>query len=250
MESNNDEKMCGICYQSFNELHPSHSANCEKLNHLYHSNCLKCWYNRLREMPNIYDADNIIVNKPACPLCSDKNNTFVDKNFWIIMSDFHFENTIKKESETYTYRLNTILLEEIGELITHQQLFDIVRTNKTLLYGYKIIEYKCNPSQQSYIYYKGPKMFKKNQSFIFEENSFKDTYINDTGDFALSATINRNITEYESNKDIYVLVQPNIINETISYFKLINFIIIIITLYYLIYLKYNKPFVYLSAFQM
>ena len=169
-------------------------------------------------MPNVYD-DNMIVNKPACPLCSDKNNTFVDKNFWTILRISQFENTIKKESESYTYRLNTILLEEGGELITQQQLFERARRDKTLLYGYKIVEYKCNPSQQSYIYYRGPKMFKKCEDFIFEEKSFEDTYINDTGDFALSATINKNISEYVSNKDMYVLISPDTGNKIkINYF--------------------------------
>ena len=48
MESINDENMCGICYQTFDELEPSHSTNCSQIKHLYHSKCLKCWYNRLR----------------------------------------------------------------------------------------------------------------------------------------------------------------------------------------------------------
>ena len=221
---NDDEITCGICYQPFNELHPSHTANCSQSSHLYHSNCLKCWYNRLREMPNIYKK-KIIINKPACPLCSDKKNTFVDKNFWTILRESQFEDTIKKESEICTYRLNTILQEEGGELITQEQLFKRVREDKTLLYGYKIVEYKCNPSQQSYIYYKGPKMFKKLEGFIFEENSFEDTYINDTGDFALSATINRNITEHPSNRDMYVLIPPIISNKKINNFELLLIVI-------------------------
>jgi hypothetical protein len=49
--------------------------------------------------------------------------------------------------------------------------------------------------------------------FIFEEKSFKDTYINDTGDFALLARINKNISEYSSNRDMYVLIPPIIINK-------------------------------------
>jgi hypothetical protein len=225
MESINDENMCGICYQSFNELQPCHTANCSQSNHLYHSNCLKCWYNRLREIPNIYDENNIVTNKPACPLCSDKKNTFVDKNFWTILRISQFEDTIKKESETCTYRLNTILEEEGGELITQEELFKRVRENKSLLYGYKIVEYKCNPSQQSYIYYRGPKMFKKGESFIFKENSFEDTYINDTGDFALSATINNNITEHPSNRDMYVLIFPIKSNKIINNFELVLIVI-------------------------
>ena len=229
MNSNNDEITCGICYQPFNELYPSHTANCSQSSHLYHSKCLKFWYNRLREMPNIYDENNIVVNKPACPLCSDKKNTFVDKNFWTILRISQFEDMIKKESETCTYRLNTILQEEGGELITQQQLFERVRSNKTLLYGYKIVEYKCNPSQNSYIYYKGPKMFKKCESFIFEEKSFEDTYINDTGDFALSATINNNITEHPSHRDMYVLIPPNINNiSNISNIIINNFELVVI----------------------
>jgi hypothetical protein len=176
-------------------------------------------------MPNIYDKNNIVVNKPACPLCSDKNNTFVDENFWTILREFQFENTIKKESETCTYRLNTILLEEGGELITQQQLFERARSDKTLLYGYKIVEYKCNPLQQSYIYYRGVKMFKKSESFIFEEKSFKDTYINDTGDFALSARIHNNIREHSSNRDIYVLIPPTNDNKIIYDF---NFVLVIL----------------------
>jgi hypothetical protein len=190
----------------------------------------------LREIPNIYDENNIVTNKPACPLCSDKKNTFVDKNFWTILRISQFEDTIKKESETCTYRLNTILEEEGGELITQEELFKRVRENKSLLYGYKIVEYKCNPSQQSYIYYRGPKMFKKGESFIFKENSFEDTYINDTGDFALSATINHCITEHPSNKDMYILISPTIIDKSLSYSKIIIFVILII-LYYLIYVK-------------
>jgi hypothetical protein len=225
MESINDENMCSICYQSFNELQPCHTANCSQSNHLYHSNCLKCWYNRLREIPNIYDENNIVTNKPACPLCSDKKNTFVDKNFWTILRISQFEDTIKKESETCTYRLNTILEEEGGELITQEELFKRVRENKSLLYGYKIVEYKCNPSQQSYIYYRGPKMFKKGESFIFKENSFEDTYINDTGDFALSATINNNITEHPSNRDMYVLIFPIKSNKIINNFELVLIVI-------------------------
>jgi len=225
MESINDENMCSICYQSFNELQPCHTANCSQSNHLYHSNCLKCWYNRLREIPNIYDENNIVTNKPACPLCSDKKNTFVDKNFWTILRISQFEDTIKKESETCTYRLNTILEEEGGELITQEELFKRVRENKSLLYGYKIVEYKCNPSQQSYIYYRGPQMFKKGESFIFKENSFEDTYINDTGDFALSATINNNITEHPSNRDMYVLIFPIKSNKIINNFELVLIVI-------------------------
>ena len=221
INDNDNEITCGICYQSFDELQPSHTANCSQSTHLYHSNCLKCWYNRLREMPNIYDKNNIVTNKPACPLCSDKKNTFEDDNFWIILREFHFENTIKKESETCTYRLNTILQKEEGEVITQQQLFERVRRDKTLLYGYKIVEYKCNPSQQSYIYYWGPKMFKKGESFIFEEKSFKDTYINDTGDFALSATINNNIREYQSNRDMYALIPPRKGNKIIDDFHFV-----------------------------
>ena len=233
MESINDENMCGICYQTFNELEPSHSTNCTQLNHLYHSKCLKCWYNRLRELSNVYDDNDKIVNKPVCPLCSDNTNIFVDKNFWSILRIFQFEETIKKESETCTYRLNTILLEEGGDLLSNPKLFERVRKDKSLLYGYKIIEYKCNPCQQSYINYTGPKMFKKENSFIFKEKSFEDTYINDTGDFALSATINRNITEHPSNRDMYVLIPPTIIDKSLSYSKIIIFIILII-LYYLI----------------
>jgi len=175
-------------------------------------------------MSNIYDKNNIVTNKPACPLCSDKKNTFVDKNFWTILRESQFEDTIKKESEIFTYRLNTILQEEGGELITQQQLFERARRDKTLLYGYKIVEYKCNPSQQSYIYYWGPKMFKKCEGFIFEEKSFEDTYINDTGDFALSAIINKNIREYSSNRDMYVLIPPTINNKIIAdfYFVLVS----------------------------
>jgi hypothetical protein len=225
MDSINDENMCGICYQSFNELQPSHTANCSQSSHLYHISCLKCWYSTLRKIRNVYDENNIVINKSACPLCSDKNNTLTDKHFFNIMSDFHFENTIKKESETCTYRLNTILQEDGGELITQQQLFKKVRENKSLLYGYKIVEYKCNPSQQSYIYYRGPKMFKKGKSFIFKENSFEDTYINDTGDFALSATINNNITEHPSNRDMYVLISPIKSNKTINNFELLLIVI-------------------------
>ena len=157
----------------------------------------------------------------------------MDKNFWSILRIFQFEETIKKESETCTYRLNTILLEEGGELLSNPKLFERVRKDKSLLYGYKIIEYKCNPCQQSYINYTGPKMFKKENSFIFKEKSFEDTYINDTGDFALSATINRNITEHPSNRDMYVLIPPTIIDKSLSYSKIIIFIILII-LYYLI----------------
>ena len=235
MESINDENMCGICYQTFDELEPSHSTNCSQLNHLYHSKCLKCWYNRLRELPNVYDDNDKIVNKPVCPLCSDNKNTFVDKNFWSILRIFQFEETIKKESDSCKYRLNTILLEEGGELLSNSKLFERVRKDKFLLYGYKIIEYKCNPSQQSYINYTGPKMFKKSPSFIFKENSFEDTYINDTGDFALSATIN-NITEHQSNRDMYILIPPTIIDKPLSQSKIIfKVIFIIIILYYLIY---------------
>ena len=235
MESINDENMCGICYQTFDELEPSHSTNCSQLNHLYHSKCLKCWYNRLRELPNVYDDNDKIVNKPVCPLCSDNKNTFVDKNFWSILRIFQFEETIKKESDSCKYRLNTILLEEGGELLSNSKLFERVRKDKSLLYGYKIIEYKCNPSQQSYINYTGPKMFKKSPSFIFKENSFEDTYINDTGDFALSATIN-NITEHQSNRDMYILIPPTIIDKPLSQSKIIfKVIFIIIILYYLIY---------------
>lgn len=235
MESINDENMCGICYQTFDELEPSHSTNCSQSNHLYHSKCLKCWYNRLRELPNVYDDNDKIVNKPVCPLCSDNKNTFVDKNFWSILRIFQFEETIKKESDSCKYRLNTILLEEGGELLSNSKLFERVRKDKSLLYGYKIIEYKCNPSQQSYINYTGPKMFKKSPSFIFKENSFEDTYINDTGDFALSATIN-NITEHQSNRDMYILIPPTIIDKPLSQSKIIfKVIFIIIILYYLIY---------------
>jgi hypothetical protein len=187
-------------------------------------------------MPNIYDKNNIVVNKPACPLCSDKKNTFIDKNFWTILRESQFEDTIKKESETCTYRLNTILQEEGGELITQQQLFERVRKDKTLLYGYKIVEYKCNPSQKSYIYYWGPKMFKKHQSFIFEEKSFEDTYINDTGDFALSATINNNIREYSSNRDMYVLISPTI-NNVIKIKIKINIKLVIIVICLLLIIK-------------
>jgi hypothetical protein len=236
MESiNDDENMCGICYQTFNELEPSHSINCSKVNHLYHSKCLKCWYNRLRELPNIYDDNNKIVNKPVCPLCSDNKNIFVDKNFWSILRTFQFEETIKKESESCKYRLNTILLEEEGELLSNPELFERVRKDKSLLYGYKIVEYKCNPCQESYINYRGPRMFKKENSFIFKEKSFEDTYINDTGDFALSATIN-NITEHPSNRDMYILIPPTIIDKPLSYSKIIfNVIfILVIILYYLI----------------
>ena len=235
MESINDENMCGICYQTFDELEPSHSTNCSQSNHLYHSKCLKCWYNRLRELPNVYDDNDKIVNKPVCPLCSDNKNTFVDKNFWSILRIFQFEETIKKESDSCKYRLNTILLEEGGELLSNSKLFERVRKDESLLYGYKIIEYKCNPSQQSYINYTGPKMFKKSPSFIFKENSFEDTYINDTGDFALSATIN-NITEHQSNRDMYILIPPTIIDKPLSQSKIIfKVIFIIIILYYLIY---------------
>ena len=56
------------------------------------------------------------------------------------------------------------------------------------------------------------------QYLIFEEKSFEDTYINDTGDFALSATIN-NITEHSSNRDMYILIPPIIIDKILSYFK-------------------------------
>ena len=232
MESINDENMCGICYQTFDELEPSHSTNCSQSNHLYHSKCLKCWYNRLRELPNVYDDNDKIVNKPVCPLCSDNKNTFVDKNFWSILRIFQFE---EKESDSCKYRLNTILLEEGGELLSNSKLFERVRKDKFLLYGYKIIEYKCNPSQQSYINYTGPKMFKKSPSFIFKENCFEDTYINDTGDFALSATIN-NITEHQSNRDMYILIPPTIIDKPLSQSKIIfKVIFIIIILYYLIY---------------
>jgi len=121
MESINDESMCGICYQTFDELEPSHSINCSQTKHLYHSKCLKCWYNRLREMPNVYDNNNKIINKPVCPLCSDNKNIFVDKNFWLILRIFQFEETIKKESESCRYRLNTILLEEGGELLSNPE---------------------------------------------------------------------------------------------------------------------------------
>ena len=237
MESINDENICGICYQTFDELKPSHSTNCSQSSHLYHSKCLKCWYNRLRELPNIYDDNNKIINKPVCPLCSDNKNTFVDKNFWSILRIFQFEETIKKESESCIYRLNTILLEEGGELLSNPELFERVRKDKSLLYGYKIVEYKCNQSQDSYIYYTGPKMFKKSNSFIFKEKSFEDTYINDTGDFALSATINHYITEHPSNRDMYVLISPTIIDKKLSHSKIIIFkaiFIIVIILYYLI----------------
>ena len=242
MDSNNDndndnKNMCGICYQSFNELQPSHTANCSQLSHLYHSNCLKCWYSRLRDMSNIYDKNNIVVNKPACPLCSNKKNTFIDKNFWTILRISQFEDTIKKESETCTYRLNTILQEKGGELITQQQLFERIRKDKSLLYGYKIVEYKCNPSQQSYICYRGPQMFKKADSFIFKENSFEDTYINDTGDFALSATINNNIIEYPSNRDMYVLISPIISNKKISNKKINYFKLLVIVICLLLIIK-------------
>jgi hypothetical protein len=235
MESiNDDENMCGICYQKFDELEPSHSTNCSQSKHLYHSKCLKCWYNRLRELPNIYDDNYKIINKPICPLCSDNKNTFVDKNFWSILRIFQFEETIKKESESCVYRLNTILLEEGGELLSNSKLFERVRKDESLLYGYKIVEYKCNPCQQSYINYTGPKMFKKSQGFIFKEKSFEDTYINDTGDFALSATIN-NITEHPSNRDMYILIPPTIIDEPLSYAKiLVNVILIVTILCYLI----------------
>jgi hypothetical protein len=236
MESNNDEIMCGICYQSFDELQPSYTANCSQSKHLYHSKCLKCWYNRLLELPNVYDDKDKskIINKPACPLCSDNKNMFVEKKFWSMLRIFQFEETIKKESETCTYRLNTILLEEGGELLSNPQLFERVRKDKSLLYGYKIVEYKCNPSQDSYVYYTGPKMFRKCDSFIFKEKSFEDTYINDTGDFAISATIN-NITEHPSNRDMYVLISPTIIGKTLSYLKIIFkviFIIVTILCYY------------------
>jgi hypothetical protein len=76
-------------------------------------------------------------------------------------------------------------------------------------------------------------MFKKENSFIFKEKSFEDTYINDTGDFALSATIN-NITEHPSNRDMYILIPPTIIDKSLSYLKIIIFIITVIILYYLI----------------
>lgn len=236
MESNNNEIICSICYESFDELHPSHTANCSQTNHLYHSKCLKCWYNRLLELSNIYDDNDKIINKSACPLCSDNENKFVEKKFWSILRIFQFEETIKKESETYTYRLNTILLEEGGELLSNPKLFERVRKDESLLYGYKIVEYKCNPSQDSYVYYTGPKMFKKCNSFIFKEKIFEDTYINDTGNFALSATIN-NITEHPSNRDMYILIPPTIIDKTLSYFNIIMFkviLIIVISLYYLI----------------
>jgi len=234
MESTNDEIICGICYQTFDELHPSYNANCSQSKHLYHSKCLKCWYNRLRELPNVYDDNDKIINKPACPLCSDNKNIFVDKKFWSMLRIFQFEETIKKESETCTYRLNTILLEEGGELLSNPELFERVRKDKSLLYGYKIVEYKCNPSQDGYVYYTGPKMFKKENCFIFKEKSFEDTYINDTGDFALSATIN-NITEHQSNRDMYVLIHPSIIDKPLTQSKIIFkviFIIIVIILYY------------------
>jgi hypothetical protein len=184
-------------------------------------------------LPNIYDDNDKIVNKPVCPLCSDNKNIFVDKNFWLILRIFQFEETIKKESESCRYRLNTILLEEGGELLSNPELFERVRKDKSLLYGYKIVEYKCNPSQDSYVYYTGPRMFKKENSFIFKEKSFEDTYINDGGDFALSATIN-NITEHPSNRDMYILIPPTIIDKSLSYLKIIIFIIIVIILYYLI----------------
>ena len=78
-------------------------------------------------------------------------------------------------------------------------------------------------------------MFKKSQSFIFKENSFEDTYINDTGDFALPATINRNITEHPSNRDMYILISPTIIDKPLSYSKIIfEVILILLILYYLI----------------
>jgi hypothetical protein len=158
----------------------------------------------------------------------------VDKNFWSILRIFQFEETIKKESESCVYRLNTILLEEGGELLSNSKLFERVRKDESLLYGYKIVEYKCNPCQQSYINYTGPKMFKKSQGFIFKEKSFEDTYINDTGDFALSATIN-NITEHPSNRDMYILIPPTIIDEPLSYAKiLVNVILIVTILCYLI----------------
>ena len=235
MESINDENICGICYQTFDELEPSHSTNCSQSNHLYHSKCLKCWYNMLREMPNVYDNNDKIINKPVCPLCSDNKNTFVDKNFWSILRIFQFEETIKKESASCVYRLNTILLEEGGELLSNPKLFERVRKDKSLLYGYKIVEYKCNRSQDSYINYAGPKMFKKENSFIFKEKSFEDTYINDTGDFALPATINRCITEHPSNRDMYILISPTIIDNPLSYSKIIfKVILILLILYYLI----------------
>jgi len=235
MESNNDEITCGICYQSFDELHPSHNANCSQSNHLYHSKCLKCWYNRLRELPNVYDDNYKIINKHACPLCSDTKNMFVDKKFWSMLRIFQFEETIKKESETCSYRLNTILLEEGGELLSNSKLFERVRKDKSLLYGYKIVKYKCNPSQDGYVYYTGPKMFRKSNSFIFKENSFEDTYINDTGDFVLSATIN-NITEHPSNRDMYILIAPTITGKIIFYLKIIFKVVFIIVtiLFYLI----------------
>jgi hypothetical protein len=77
-------------------------------------------------------------------------------------------------------------------------------------------------------------MFRKCDSFIFKEKSFEDTYINDTGDFAISATIN-NITEHPSNRDMYVLISPTIIGKTLSYLKIIFkviFIIVTILCYY------------------
>lgn len=240
MESINDEIMCGICYQSFDELHPSHNTNCSQSNHLYHSKCLKCWYSRLRELPDIFDEKGNITNKPTCPLCCNNKNTFVDKNFWTILRIFQFEETIKKESEVCIYRLNSILLEEEGELLSNSQLFKRIRKDKYLLYGYKIVEYECNPSQRMYSY-TGPEMFKKKQSFIFEEKSFEDTYINDTGDFALSATINNNITEHPSNKDVYILISPTTIYKVTSYLNK-NILLIINTLLLYLLLVFGSTF--------
>ena len=189
-------------------------------------------------MPNIYDNNHKIINKPLCPLCSDNKNIFVDKKFWSILRIFQFEETIKKESQTCTYRLNTILLEEGGELLSNPELFERVRKDKSLLYGYKIVEYKCNPCQESYINYRGPRMFKKENSFIFKEKSFEDTYINDTGDFALSATINNNITEHPSNRDMYVLIPPNISNiSNISNKKINNLKLVVIVICLLLIIK-------------
>lgn len=245
MELNNHENMCGICNQSFDELHPSHSVNCSQSSHLYHINCLKRWYDSwydelcisLREMP---DKDNIVVNKSVCPLCSDNKNTLyitVYNNYRSILNKFYFEDTIQTESKTHTYRLNTILQEEGGELLSNFQLFKKARENKSLLYGYKIVEYKCNPSQTHYVFYTNIKMFKKCESFIFKENSFTDTYINDAGDFALPATIN-NIIENSSNKDMYNIISVNklynVYNLYLEYSelltKLINVIILVVIL--------------------
>ena len=80
-------------------------------------------------------------------------------------------------------------------------------------------------------------MFKKADSFIFKENSFEDTYINDTGDFALSATINNNIIEYPSNRDMYVLISPIISNKKISNKKINNFKLLVIVICLLLIIK-------------